>query len=271
MSGFIAAYRPLSNVIPSWGEAALLPWDTKIFGFPVADFRAAPARVNRENLCEFRQALTRFCEETHTELISTRSRAQAVSEIADLNRAGFISVDLNFEAVLSRRRTPGIPATRFTCRPAEPEDFDEIYRIAGTAFQFGRYHTDPRFPRELADRRYVHWMRSALEERSPGHDIFTVGPRAKPIGFLHAAFENSVTEIRLAAVDPESDFGVTGLALYGGALRLLHERGYTRTKARISAANTAVVNIYAALGFQFTKPQAVLHWHSPGATHLHPI
>ena len=51
----------------------------------------------------------------------------------------------------------------------------------------------------------------------------------------------------------------------------MHERGYTRAKARISAANTAVVNIYAALGFQFTKPEVVLHWHSPGARHLQPI
>ena len=269
MSAFIAAYRPLSNARPALGEAALLPWDTEIFGFPVADFRAGPEPLNRENSREFRSALTRFCEETHAELVSTRSRPQAVGEIGDLSRAGFVSVDLSFEVVLSRARTAKIP--RFSCRAAEPDDFDEIYRIAGKAFQFGRYHTDPRFPRELADRRYVHWLRSALAVRSPSHDVFTVGPPGKPIGFLHVAFENAVADIRLAAVDPENDLGVAGLALYEGALRLLHERGCTRAKARISAANTAVVNVYAGLGFQFSKPEVVLHWHSPGASHLHPI
>jgi RimJ/RimL family protein N-acetyltransferase len=227
MSGFVAAYRPLSNARPALGEAALLPWDTEIFGFPVADFRTGSDSLNR------------------------------------------VSVDFNFEVVLSRVRTAKIP--RFSCRAAEPDDFDGIYRIAGEAFQFGRYHTDPRFPRELADRRYVHWMRSALAVRPPSQEVFTVGPLGKPIGFLHAAFENDVADIRLAAVDPENDLGVAGLALYEGALRLLHERGCTRAKARISAANTAVVNVYAGLGFQFTKPEVVLHWHSPGASHLHPI
>jgi RimJ/RimL family protein N-acetyltransferase len=271
MGGFIPAYRPLSNTYPAWGEITLLPWDTEIFGFPVADFQAGPEPPDREDSREFRHALSRFCEETHAELVSTRCPAQAVGEIGNLSRAGFVSVDLNFEVVLSRVRTAKIPTARFSCRAVEPEDFDEIYRIAGKAFQFGRYHTDPRFPRELADRRYVHWMRSALTRRSAGQDVFAVGPPGKPIAFLHAAFENTSVDIRLAAVDPESDFGVAGLALYEGALRLLHERGYTRAKARISAANTAVVNIYAALGFQFTKPEVVLHWHSPGAPHLHPI
>jgi len=271
MSGFIAAYRPLSNARPALGQAALLPWDTEIFGFPVADFQAGSESLNRENSSELRSALARFCEETHAELVSTRSRAQAVREIGDLSRAGFVSVDLSFEVVLSRVQAAKIPTARFSIRAAKPEDFDEICRIAGKAFQFGRYHTDPRFPRELADRRYVHWMRSALAVRSTSEDIFTVGPPGKPIGFLHAAFENAVADIRLAAVDPENDLGVAGLALYEGALRLLHERGCTRAKARISAANTAVVNVYAGLGFQFTKPEVVLHWHSPGASHLHPI
>jgi len=59
--------------------------------------------------------------------------------------------------------------------------------------------------------------------------------------------------------------------LFRGALRELASRGASQATARISATNTAVLNIYASLGFRFHEPELVFHWHAPTATHLVPL
>src|SRR5262249_50341045 len=110
----------------------------------------------------------------------------------------------------------------------------------------------------------------ALTEPHPGTLILVVGPEGAPGGFLHAEIDKDMADIRLAAVE-RGAAGIAGPELFRGALHDLASRGAMQATARFSAANSAVLNIYASLGFRFDEPENVFHWHRPNAAHLVPL
>jgi RimJ/RimL family protein N-acetyltransferase len=79
---------------------------------------------------------------------------------------------------------------------------------------------------------------------------------------MDVVIRENCADLRLGGVDPQNELGFAGFALYAETLRALHESGATRVSAKISAANTRVVNILSSLGFSFSDPEAVFHWHS---------
>ena len=264
MSTFETSYAPLSASNPQWGDAACLPWDEAIFGFPVAELRIGSQPPTRGDVSAFRAALEEFAATTRAELISARFSALQLAWVDIFCQVGFIPVDLSLEASHGPLRLETMPKARFGVRLAAPDDFPDLLRFAGSAFRFGRYHTDPRFPRELADRRYVHWLRTALESADASDLVFVLGSAAQRLGFFHAVLRDGAADLRLAAADPDSPVGL-GLALYSETLLALQQMGARRFVTKVSAANMGVVNLYASIGFRFSNPEHVLHWHSPGA------
>jgi hypothetical protein len=265
MNSFRADYAPLSGSHVGWASVALLPWDEAIFGFPVADLRLGPEMPKLNETNSFRNALVDYCQRTKSELVCARVPATDTALIAVLQQAGFVYVDFSVLTTLARLKPESPPAARFSMRPAETADHDPIYQTCSAAFHFGRYHTDPRFPRELANRRYVHWMRRALNYPDPGDFVFALGKPGNLTGFMHVALHENNADLRLGAATPGSPLGYW---LYVETLRSAYALGARTVTTSISAANSRVLQIYSALGFQFSSPEVVLHWHSPHATHL---
>lgn len=265
MGSFQAEYKPLSDSQPGWGSIALLPWDEAIFGFPVADLRlgAEPPKVNEIPL--FREALLKFCRRTRSELVSVRVTASDTALSALLVQGGFVYVDFSLLATLLKLEPASLLKTGFTIRLAEPADHEAVCQICGNAFHFGRYHTDPHFPRELANRRYLQWIRRALSGADPGDVVFVLGRPGKVIGFMHVALHESNADLRLGAVAPGSSLGFW---LYTETLRAVHALGARSVSTGISAANVRVMQIYSTLGFRFSHPEVILHWHSPDSVRL---
>jgi hypothetical protein len=263
MSSFEAQYKPLSEGHPKWGSIALLPWDEAIFGFPVADFQIGTASPDVRDLAAFREALLEFCRQTRCELISARVTATATPLVSLLLQAGFTYVDFCLLTTLSKLLPESLPKSRFAVRPAKSRDHKAIYQISGSAFQFGRYHSDPYFPRELANRRYVQWMRNALESSDPENLVFVLASPEKVFGFMHVVIRCCDADLRLGAVVPGSSLGHF---LYSETLRAVSGLGATSASTTVSAANVAVLNIYSALGFRFSRPEVVLHWRLSHAT-----
>jgi len=243
----------------------VLPWDEAIFGFPVADLRIGPEPSKGVDTPLFREALSGYCRKTRSELVSVRVAARQTSSIAVLSQAGFVYVDFGLLATLSKLDPASLLKTGFTVRQAEPADHEAIYQICANAFHFGRYHTDPHFPRELANRRYVQWMRRALSGSDPGGLVFALGKPGNVIGFMHVTLHENNADLRLGAVAPGSSLGFW---LYTETLRAVHALGARSVSTGISAANVRVMQIYSALGFRFSRPEAILHWHSPNAAHM---
>lgn len=276
---FEAEHRPLAAESPELGTVALLPWDAEIFGFRVGDYLPGPPRALVGRTEDLGAQLGAWAAREDAELVGCRVSARPAALGALIEEAGFRFIEVQLRATLPRLRAEDLRAPRLTVRTAEGADHPRIAEIAASAFVFGRYHADPRFPREAADRRYRVWIERACAAPSSGSWIGVVGPPGAPRGFLQAeisagpgisgATEDSVrtADIRLAAVDPESA-GIAGPELFLGSLHELVRRGVSSVTARISAVNSAVWNIYASLGFRFHEPELVFHWHRPGSKHL---
>ena len=66
--------------------------------------------------------------------------------------------------------------------------------------------------------------------------------------------ENFSAEIRLAAVDEKFRLSGAALSLYAGAATLWREKDFRKITGRISTKNIPVVNLYATLGANFSRP-----------------
>jgi RimJ/RimL family protein N-acetyltransferase len=268
VSAFQPEYDDLSPASPQWGKIALLPWDAEIFRFPVADFQLGPNPPQIQDLPLFISALEDFSVKTNVRLISAHVQGDDMSTIAKLVKAGFSPVEFSLVATLPRIKPGSLPPRRLTLREALPADRAAICEIASRAFQFGRYHTDPQFPRKLANDRYVSWIKNALERFDPNSFVFVLGRSGEVLGFMDVVTCDGHADLRLGAVDPHNNLGFMGFSLYVETLRALSEHGVKFVSAKLAAANTAAMNIYSMLGFQFSKPEAVLHWHAPESSIL---
>lgn len=260
-------YTPLCAEYPSLGRIAVLPWDRDIFGFAVADYRPPPAAQIGQNIEAAAKAVAAWAKDHGAELISASVAAGDGRLIVLMEALGFRYVDYSLTAGANLQRK-ALPETRLAVRRALPDDRDDVERIAASAFDHGRYHADARFPRAMADLRYRRWMERALRDEDAAVRVYVIGAPREVRGFFHVELKGAVADLRLGAVDRADETGLAGFYLYSGTLSALKEAGVKKATAKISAGNTAVMNIYAALGFAFSHPEAVMHWHAPGSIHL---
>jgi hypothetical protein len=231
---FTVNYGPLEGRTSDKGKIAILSWDSEIFGFGVADYEPpAETSVEPDVLAG---SLAAWEKRNAVQIVSCRVSAGSAALADRLQAAGFRFVELQLRATLPRLLGTNLRDPRLTVRAPAPEDHSRLLEIAGTAFLFGRYHADPRFPRVLADRRYRTWIKGALAKHSQTR-LFVAGPLGQPVGFLHAVVAERVADIRLAGVDPNSS-GIAGPELFLGALKGFAAEGVERVTARLSAANT---------------------------------
>ncbi len=129
---------------------------------------------------------------------------------------------------------------------------ESIYKIAEAAF--------------LLDSRFYRCASASKAEICQSIRLFVSGMKSFSIcsckgsiaGFLEIAEDHEHPEkqafIRLAAVDEAYRTAGAALSLYAGAAELCRKRELKRLWGRISSRNTAVMNIYAALGASFSQP-----------------
>ena len=264
---FETPYAALRADDRTLGEIGILPWDGEIFGFAVADYRLSSVEALERNGADFMDALEGWALRNAVELVACRVPADSTKAAGLLEAAGFRFIELQTQATLGRLDPERLSPCRLTVRAAESGDHEALLALAGSAFAHGRYHSDSLFPRGLADRRFRAWVQSAISETNGAAWIGVVGSVGQPVAFLLAEIESGVADIRLAAADPEKA-SLAGPELILGALHALASRGARRVTARLSAANSAAMNVYASMGFRFHDPSLVLHWIRPGAPHL---
>jgi RimJ/RimL family protein N-acetyltransferase len=178
---------------------------------------------------------------------------------------GFQFVDFALRAILPNAQQSSFPETRTDIRPATPADRDAIEYIASSAFQHGRYHADPRFPRDLADRRYHRWICNALSKPNPGDFVYVMIQTDSVSGFYHVSIDGAAADLRLAALHPDLQGTLLGFDLYASMMHVLKTLGVRRVTTSISASNTGVLNVYSMLGFHFSEPKLLFHRHGTAA------
>lgn len=268
---FDVTFQPLREGVPALGRVALLPWDTQTFGFAVGVYELGDAPVVVERMADFQSALNTWARAYQVELISCTAPGDHFVWHALLAQSGFTAVDFSLRGDRDLRTGPELPEVRAVLRLATPDDEPAVLRLAQGAFRFGRYHSDPRFPKLLARRRFRHWMANALKRVGKCERVYVVGPPGTVTGFYHALLVDTLADLRLAAIDRQAEGRIAGKDLYAATLQALQADGASRATGKISAANVPVVNVFAALGFRFSNPEVVFHWHAPDAAHLVPL
>ena len=126
-----------------------------------------------------------------------------------------------------------------------------LLAICHGSFLHGRFHRDFNLPRASADLRYDNWLRQLYEQQC----VYGLLWNKELAGFI-AYSGNSLVLHALA----ETHRG-RGLAKYwwSAVCAELLTAGHAEIKSSISAANVAVVNLYASLGFRFRNPVDVYH------------
>ena len=147
-------------------------------------------------------------------------------------------------------------------RAAVPSDWEAIEEIAASSFHHGRYHADTLVPKTISDLRYRHWIRRALTGNHPIDRVYVLEQGGSVRGFYHFTVENESSDLRLAAISSKLQGSGLGFELYLSVLHLVASLGVRRATTTISATNTAILNVFARLGFRFSNPQAIYHWHS---------
>ena len=244
------------------GSISMVPWDAEIFGFPVAVYRTGAERLDAAERELFPSRFRSWVEQRGISLCACTIPANEAYSFwkCYLAEADFRIVDFSVQATLNGLQRARLPEARTELREAQPSDADAIEAIATQAFRYGRYHADPLFPRELADRRYGHWVRNALMAQATVDRIYVMGEPGSVQGFYHVTVEEGISDLRLAAVAPALRGTLLGFDLYVSVLHLLKGLGIRRVVTSISAANTAVMNVYATLGFSFSTPEMIFHW-----------
>ena len=267
---FAAWHTDLCAGEPAAGSVGLLPWDSQVFGFPVGEYRAGSCGWATVHAGRVHDALLRWAEQNQVEVCTASIPAAQHDWIALLPEWGFRFIDFTLRMALPGLQRATLPESRITLRPAEPADAPATAAIAQRAFRFGRYFADARFPEFLAAKRFYEWVANAIQGAGPGACVYILEDRGHIDGFSHVTIDRDTADLSLPALDLHLQKSLLGYELYLATLRLLKDRGVNQVTGKISCANTGVTNICAMLGFRFSEPEAVFHWHSPAARHLHP-
>lgn len=211
------------------------PWDTAAFGMFTGELteysvRALDAAMSRPG---------------HYTL-----KVDPLADSRLLSEYGFYYCDTQIEPWCRKGdlRLPDVSPDAALRRDA---DLAALTAICHGAFAHGRFHRDFNLPGASADLRYDNWLRQLHQQRC----VFGLFLGSELAGFIAYAGNSLV----LHAIS-DTHRG-RGLAKHWWAMACteLFAAGHEEITSSISAANVAVLNLYASLGFRFRHPVDVYH------------
>jgi L-amino acid N-acyltransferase YncA len=211
------------------------PWDQAVLGYPAWELR------------EYSAAALALADAT------PGHQSIKVDPLADkraLHEHGFYYTDTLLEtaAVPAQLRPLTVPDRLVIGRQFDPE---AMLAICHGAFAHGRFHRDFQVDPAAATLRYDNWLRQLIAAGQV-YGLFADGRLGGFIGY-------SGDMLVLHAIAPA--YRGQGLGKYWWRLAIdaLLADGRTQVTSSISAANLAVLNLYASLGFSFRHPQDIYH------------
>ena len=239
-------------------ECSLVPWDSEIFGFPVAQI----TRVALEEDAQPAEALREFqawCDEHAVRLVSCRLDHLQLRESMALEDAGFRFVEMVYRLRLDSFERIDPPRDVVLVTPASPSDLSPIEEIAYAAFTTGRFLLDRRLPPDLSNRRYATWVRNSLD--APRHTILKAQVAGDLVGFFIVEDRpDGSVYWHLTAIAPGWQGRGIGSSLWRTMLLRHRTEGATSVETTISGHNLAILNLYERLGFSFSSAQMTFHW-----------
>jgi RimJ/RimL family protein N-acetyltransferase len=238
--------------------AGLVPWDTEVFGFPVAQVHEISVQDPVASAAGWR-SFGDWVSAHEVGIVSCRLAMDRLRESFQLEAHGFRFV----EVVLHPHRATldDLPPQRdgLGILQATDADLPGLIGIAERAFRHERYHVDPRLDPRLGERRYARWVRTSLGH--PSQQLLKVVDGARLVGFFVGERRDAgAVYWHLNAVAPEHHGQGYGRRAWQAMLHRHRDEGATSVTTTISVRNVAVQNLYAQLGFRFLPPEMTFHW-----------
>ncbi|MGZ9276396.1 MAG: GNAT family N-acetyltransferase, partial [Candidatus Limnocylindrales bacterium] len=162
-------------------DCSLVPWDSDMFGFPVAQISRvefAPASAPDRVLRQFET----WCADHEVRLVSCRLDHTRLPESIALEGLGFRFIEMVYGPRLDSLDGVTAPRLPIEVAPAERIDLADIESIAYDAFSTGRFLLDPRLPGDLSRRRYATWVRTSFD--TPGQTVLKAVVDGEVMGFF---------------------------------------------------------------------------------------
>ena len=241
-------------------KAALVPWDTEIFNYPVA-------QIERFKILDHDQVLADYSEfeswrdDQQCRLISCRLEQDDLYESMFLEGKGFRFIETVLHPILENLSLLNISNQGLIIMPALELDLPILQKIAELAFRNERIHIDPRLDSRFGDLRYSRWVKNTLKH--PKQQLLKILDNDIIVGlFIIEVINDACVYWHLTAISPEHQGKGYGRRTWLAMLLHHKENGYISVKTTISARNIAVLNLYSSLNFRFLPPEMTFHWKS---------
>ena len=237
-----------------------VPWDTEILEQPVAEIRHLEIREPEAAGRDFR-AFTSWCGEHAITFSSCRIPHDQVIESMFLQAQGFRFIELNYRPRMNKLQELELPDDEITIEPAVDADRMLLAEMAGSVFQHGRFHQDPRLGVALGNRRYKTWLLNAFE--MPQQKVLKCLLGSEIIAFFVVEYpEQDHCFWSLIGLAPGMQGKGLGKRVWRKMMRKHQQEGIETITTSISSHNVAVLNLYVSLAFRFPVPDATFHWRS---------
>lgn len=239
-------------------ECSLVPWDSEIFGVPVAQvsaFELGGKPGSTEVLDEFES----WCERRNVHLASCRLDHTRLPESMALEERGFRFVEIVYRPRFDAFEAIAAPRHVIQVAEAAEADVARIEDVAYTSFSTGRILLDQRLPPELSRRRYATWVRTSFG--SERQIVLKAEVEGDLIGFFIVEHRQDQSVYwHLTAIAPEWQGMGMGMSLWQTMLLRHRADGASSVETTISGHNLPALNLYARLGFTFGAAEMTSHW-----------
>jgi ribosomal protein S18 acetylase RimI-like enzyme len=243
-----------------------VPWDSAIFGVPVAQIADIHALQPVEAVRDY-GAFADWSVRERIELCACRLPADRTRDILFLQERDFRCIELNYEPYLDRLQEREWPGDVVSVVPAVAGDRELLADMAGEIFRHGRFHQDPRIDPALGDLRYRVWMSNAFSH--PSQRVLKCLLDDAIVGFFVVEYPRPAhCHWSLIGLAPGLQGRGLGKRVWAAMLRHLRDAGIQTVSTSISSHNVPVFNLYVSLGFRFPSPAVTLQWRPPGAAVL---
>ena len=253
-----------------------LPWDSKILNTRMAsisDFVLDSKCSTKESVAGNLLEKAIISAKKHGyQFLLCKVYTNDLIVIHALERAGFLLMDTLLDYYVDFRRTPfdkipkPIPAEDTIIRFARLDDENELFELAKASFinHFGRFHSDPRIPRNLATQIYMEWMHSCLYGYADYFILAEIEGRIaglttwKKASELEKFIPIRISHLSIAATHPEN-FGkkLFSLLTYEGMKLLYKESEIIDSSTHIN--NYAVQRGFTRLDWQIGNARHSFH------------